>query len=692
MNLLSMDDLRAKAGHHLRSVLRHADLVRRVNAFSSQETENSIGRIYVINLDRKQMRWSRTRRELQRFRDRAGRPLTEITRRFSAVDARYLEGSPDPKILRTNFTLAEQLSVNPDPLLQIDAKARANRISMTRPEIAIALSHIAAWRLIAAGDVERVLVLEDDIMMRPRFATKLNREWPALVDAEAELIYFAYHDVSEDRQSSKPVTQRRLTPGLWEASSYVLSRSGAQKLLSALPANGPIDLWLNFQFSKIRTFSTAMPIAEQRLLEPSTNSYSVLPVLSQVGAVAREKPLISRAKKLPGPIIVTGPPNSGLTSIATALSMLGYTVMSDLATISEPTIGELRRSGRCGNFNAFVNIGGIEGETLNALARNKHARFIATDPAEAHTQQSDRQLYLPQDTKDEWSVLTEFLGVDYPSFDYPNEQELGQRKLADSAEHPAATHRNLRWDRSPWIVERSKTESIHPTILEAASPPHPVVASWSSNRALEGDVWRVRDDTFPSNLALFRPENFVQGDTAQLILNSDSTIVREYSSAAIASRKSFLYGSFQASLRPARGSGMISGMFLHRNGPRQEIDIEFRGKDTSKMLINVFYNPGPKGTKLEFGYRGTPTEIDLGFDAANGFHDYEIEWRPGAIRWKVDNVVVYQRQLWGPTPIPDRPLEFNINLWTSRSREFAGQLDKSALPATTMFSRIEITD
>lgn len=58
---------------------------------------------------------------------------------------------------------------------------------------------------------------------------------------------------------------------------------------------------------------------------------------------------------------------------------------------------------------------------------------------------------------------------------------------------------------------------------------------------------------------------------------------------------------------------------------------------------NVFYNPRPDGTKLEYGYRGTPTEIELGFDAAGDFHLYEIEWQPDCIAWKVDGVAVYER-------------------------------------------------
>jgi beta-glucanase (GH16 family) len=138
-------------------------------------------------------------------------------------------------------------------------------------------------------------------------------------------------------------------------------------------------------------------------------------------------------------------------------------------------------------------------------------------------------------------------------------------------------------------------------------------------------------------------------------------------------------------------SGLVTGLFLHRNGPRQEIDIEFLGRDTTKMLVNVFYNPGPNGTRLEYGYRGTPTEIDLGFDAAADFHFYEIDWQPAIIAWKVDGVVVYERELWGPTPIPNRALEFNVNLWHSRSIEFAGRLDTYRLPTHAEVRSITVT-
>ncbi|KST91100.1 hypothetical protein KF134_1806 [Lactococcus lactis subsp. lactis] len=44
------------------------------------------------------------------------------------------------------------------------------------------------------------------------------------------------------------------------------------------------------------------------------------------------------------------------------------------------------------------------------------------------------------------------------------------------------------------------------------------------------------------------------------------------------------------------------------------------------MLINIFFNPGIEGSKLEYGYRGTPVVISLDFDASKNHQLYEIHW------------------------------------------------------------------
>ncbi len=686
-------DVRELFVHRIRVVMRHLDPVRRSAVFSSERDEDALRRIYVINLDRKPDRWKKIHTELARFRERHGQQLTAITRRFSAIDARYMKNEHDPSRLDINFTLAEQLAVHANPLLKIDETTRGIQIIMTRQEQAVALSHIEVWKLVANGDVPSALILEDDVILAPGFAKGLASVWSELTDSSFDLLYLAYRDVglSKPQAGRRPI--RREKPGIWEASGYVLTKVGAQKLIDALPVRGPVDLWLNMRFAEMEVYTSPRQLIEQRVDEPSTNSYSVLPVLSQVGAITREKPLLPSARTLSGPIIAIGPANSGLSSLAEALSMLGYTCLSDIDRANN----EVRKliTGKTTSFNAFVNVGDIdEAAIFEIAAANRHTLFVTTSQKnnDLFKALAGRLLFLSATTTDKWNALANFLGIEYPAFDYPEIEDVGLRTQMSSLEELNAPFKDQKWDRSSWIRKGTDRwpgfQLTAPKIRDSGLKP----LIWDATTPLDGLLLRAREDTFPSNLALFSPMNAIYspGKSFDLILTTDSTRVRDFTAAAIASTNRYLYGSFAATLQPANISGLITGLFLHRNGPRQEIDIEFLGKDTTKMLVNVFFNPGPDGTKLEYGYRGTPTLLDLGFDASLAPHLYEIEWLPNQIIWRVDGRIVYQRFVWGPTPIPDQSLEFNINLWHSRSVEFAGRLDGSKLPAKTSITTIEI--
>jgi beta-glucanase (GH16 family) len=135
---------------------------------------------------------------------------------------------------------------------------------------------------------------------------------------------------------------------------------------------------------------------------------------------------------------------------------------------------------------------------------------------------------------------------------------------------------------------------------------------------------------------------------------------------------------------------LVSGFFLHRDLPRQEIDVEITGNRPGQMLTNVFFNPGCDGAKFDYGYRGTPVAIQLGFDASEAFHTYAIEWAPDQIRWFVDDRLVHRRVIWDPTPIPDLPMTLHVNTWPTRSEEFAGRLVRESLPAAAAIRRIAV--
>jgi GR25 family glycosyltransferase involved in LPS biosynthesis len=235
VNTLSWAGISLRLAHRMRLRTRVLDPCRRVNVFSRHDEPNALRRIYVINLDRMPDRWRRVRHEFGRFRERHGSPVSTIARRFSAVDARHVNFPPDPAMLNTTFTLADQLTVDPNPLLQADDAARARQISMTRQEVAVALSHIEVWKLIANGDVPCALVLEDDVFFSPGFARNLRRAWSAMIAADGQprfdLLYLAFRDLHQPCSNPGRQPRRRMDPGVWEASGYVLTREGARELL-----------------------------------------------------------------------------------------------------------------------------------------------------------------------------------------------------------------------------------------------------------------------------------------------------------------------------------------------------------------------------------------------------------------------------------------------------------------------------
>lgn len=673
---------------------------------SSRRPRAAIERIYVINLERHSERWDRMCYELARLTDNSGKPASAMATRCQAVDARRPENLVDPSRVRPNYSLADQLFVDPHPLLEECFDAESWPVEMTDQEVAVALSHIAVWERVAAGDSDYSLILEDDTYFRRGFCRDLDEAWSDLVWSRAErpafdLLYVSYKEVKTGKRFV-PISDSLFKPlgGLWCLSGYVLSRPGARKLLDALPVYGPVDAWMNRRFEAMRVFATRRSIVQQRPDCPSSNLYSVLPVLSQVGVLTGEKPLLATPRAGSSPVFAIGDRDSGLTALAMALSMLGYRCCSDLNDLPTSESDALFGRTRGRVFDAYVNIGSLTSDRFTELARvYPGASFIITahpgralqewsSLADALRHSCGSVLTLNSQEPDKWTTLCDFLGCAYPIDPYPACRDRDQRMLTARDLQSAIAAKELKRDPMPWIIASERWQGIG--VTEEATPIDDRTEHYFTG--IDHTLWTLRDDTFPSNLALFTPRNVTSDSdqTLRLTLRRERTPVRDFTSGALCSRQQYRYGRFIAHVRPTGAPGLITGMFLHRNSPRQEIDIEFLGKNTRKMLVNVFYNPGLEGARMEYGYRGTPALIDLGFDASEDFHEYAIEWTSTAIRWIVDGHIVYERLDWDPTPIPHLPMQLQFNLWHSRSRELAGRLDHKDLPATSELRTLHI--
>ena len=107
------------------------------------------------------------------------------------------------------------------------------------------------------------------------------------------------------------------------------------------------------------------------------------------------------------------------------------------------------------------------------------------------------------------------------------------------------------------------------------------------------------------------------------------------------SHKLYGYGDYEVRMKPSNVTGSVSTFFTYTdkwnkvNGvenKHDDIDIEFLGKDTTKVQFNYFTS----------GKGGHEHMYDLGFDASEGFHNYGFRWAEKSITWFVDGTPVYQ--------------------------------------------------
>ncbi len=686
----------------------------RSNSFASESEKQTtrIQKIYVINLDRQSGRWARVQQELKRILDASGADLLGITERHSAVDGSAFINEPSSDAdIDIFYTLEDQLFVEPQPHALPAQFELRQPIQMSRPEVAVARSHIDVWRKVSQSNQDYSLILEDDIWIHPWFQTHLDGAWKEINSEVSEghafdVLYLSYVEVKGGAPKTI-VSSNLFRPerGLWNLSGYILSKRGATKLLSRLPCCGPVDLWLNHQFETLNVFATRQSLISQRRDTASTNSYSILPALTSIGAITSEAASLFNIRPACQPVFAFGNVGSGATSLAMALSMLGYSCCSDIRNLPEPELDNLL-SGRSERiFNAYVNVGTLVDHVQLLQDRYPAAKFIiAGSEAQAEKMQNaignivetSKLVVLDLQADDRWTALCEHLRCSPPPCEFPVLKDLGQREiLTQSAEIEQETPcRHPKRDASPWIITPPENWSG----IRACPSEVSVISSsdtstvYDTMDSLNDAHWHLQTDTFTDNLALFRPSNveFKHGMGARLWIRKEELGVRDYSAASLCSKSSFLFGRFEADIKASNVPGVLTGFFLHRNSPRQEIDIEIAGGKPDRLIVNVFYNPGGPGAKFDYGYRGSPSYIDLGFDASTAFHRFAIEWTSTEIRWFVDDHLVHRRAEWDPTPIPQLPLKLHINSWITRSAELAGRLNSRNLPASTMLQSVSL--
>ena len=133
--------------------------------------------------------------------------------------------------------------------------------------------------------------------------------------------------------------------------------------------------------------------------------------------------------------------------------------------------------------------------------------------------------------------------------------------------------------------------------------------------------------------------------------------LNRFAGASIRTEATHHFGRYETRLRAARGDGVITGFFTytgpHYHTRHDEIDIEFLGKDTTRLHAAWFVD----------GHH-TNQFIPLGFDAADCIHDYAFEWWPDRIIWFVNGRKVFQ-QAANDRQLPQVPGHLFANIWAA---------------------------
>jgi len=176
---------------------------KRSQAFGPLNTKERprIERIYVINLNRQPARWAEMEQELRHVLDSSGAELWNLAERYAAVDAKNFTHEPlKDADIDPIYTLGEQLFVEPQPLALPTRLELNSPIRMSRPEVAIARSHIDIWRQVAANKHQYVLILEDDVWFQSDFASHLDQAWGEIKTegdriGNFDILYVSYAEV-----------------------------------------------------------------------------------------------------------------------------------------------------------------------------------------------------------------------------------------------------------------------------------------------------------------------------------------------------------------------------------------------------------------------------------------------------------------------------------------------------------------
>jgi len=203
---------------------------------------------------------------------------------------------------------------------------------------------------------------------------------------------------------------------------------------------------------------------------------------------------------------------------------------------------------------------------------------------------------------------------------------------------------------------------------------------------LDTGIWYVSDgwnNGAHQNCTWSKKQVKVENGIAELSFAEGKLSKRNYVCGEIQTRKRFGYGTYEARIKTADGSGLNSAFFTYigpaDKKPHDEIDFEVLGKNSAKVQINQYVSAKGGNEKL----------VDVPGGANQGFNDYAFVWEKERIRYYVNGELVHE--VTDPSKIPTNPQKIFFSLWGSDTLSDWMGIFSYKGPTTMQIDRIAFT-
>jgi len=206
-------------------------------------------------------------------------------------------------------------------------------------------------------------------------------------------------------------------------------------------------------------------------------------------------------------------------------------------------------------------------------------------------------------------------------------------------------------------------------------------ASLNKKRWYVSDGW---SNGAHQNCTWSKEQVVLKDKTLTLGFAPQKTKDRDYVCGEIQSNARFSYGTYEARIKAAAGSGFNTSFFSYigptQKQPWDEIDFEFLGKDPSKVQLNTYVN----------GKGGHEKLVEVPGGANTGYNDFAFVWEKDSLRYYVNGQLVHT--VTDPAALPTHPQKIFLSLWASdKMKSWLGAFSMPEAPVSAEFSRVAFT-